>query len=187
MIRCGGDKGNGTSCDNCEIAGIDSCPFRRGGLPVNLPFIDNAIPDMQFLCTLAILGPLPFSPTVLEAATNPWTVIASTDQILEEAVRPWHFRLNALFTMPEARGKGLAMDLIAEALSFSRDFSQHRAVEEEHGGFVVSIAVEEDNIAARKLYEKCGFQGIGDVEIGVRPGDDREQRKIMLLEYRENS
>lgn len=141
--------------------------------------------EIKILCTLVMLGPLTIHPSVLHAAQNPWLSLASTEQILKEAAKPWHFRLNAIFTMPEARGRGLAKHLISMAVGCAREF----AMQKKDGGFVVSIAVEEDNIAGKNLYEKCGFKETGEVVIEGRPGQPGHdgKRKILLLEYREDS
>jgi len=137
----------------------------------------------NILCHIALMGPLTIQPLVLEAPTNPWDVKASTDQILKDAVRPWHFRLHALFTLPGARGKGLAKDLILMAVDFARDFTQ-RKIGEENREFVVSIAIEKDNVAAGRLYEKCGFRKNGEVVYKGSAGD-RGERMIILFEHRE--
>jgi ribosomal protein S18 acetylase RimI-like enzyme len=56
--------------------------------------------------------------------------------------------INSLFVRPDARGIGVASDLICKAIDISR----------EQGKAVIGLSVRNDNTAAQALYRKLGFQ-----------------------------
>jgi len=100
----------------------------------------------QIVCTLTLVGPLNYEPDDLYPSTNP-------SELDGGSPRPFsHWRFNAMFTLPEARGQGIAKSLIRKA----QEYGQARAAESEKD-FIGSIVTESDNIAAMSLYEKCGF------------------------------
>jgi ribosomal protein S18 acetylase RimI-like enzyme len=75
-----------------------------------------------------------------------------------------------MFTLPTARGQGIATAVIAKALQFGA----HEATKSGKS-FVASIAVEHDNPAAVGLYTKCGFKTI------VKEPWFRDRPRIALL------
>jgi ribosomal protein S18 acetylase RimI-like enzyme len=75
-----------------------------------------------------------------------------------------------MFTIPTARGQGIATAIIAKALQFG----VHEAANSGKS-FVASIAVEHDNPVAIGLYEKCGFKTI------VKEQWFRDRPRIALL------
>jgi GNAT superfamily N-acetyltransferase len=61
-----------------------------------------------------------------------------------------HYVVDVLYVRPEARGKGLARELMGAAAEYVRD----------QGGDHLELDVLEDNAAARRLYERLGFRTI---------------------------
>lgn len=57
------------------------------------------------------------------------------------------FVLNDLFVRPEYRGKGLARELISEAIGYAK----------EEGAIRLSLSTARTNVAAQSLYEKIGW------------------------------
>jgi len=60
-----------------------------------------------------------------------------------------------MFTLPAARGQGIAKSIIPKALQFAKGEAAKTGKT-----FVATIAVEHDNPAAVGLYRKCGFETI---------------------------
>lgn len=67
--------------------------------------------------------------------------------------------IGAIYVIPEQRGKGIAKALIEAALE------QARAINELE---VISLSVNNDNAAAKQVYESCGFKGYGIEPKGLR-------------------
>ncbi len=78
-----------------------------------------------------------------------------------------------MFTVPEARGQGVAKALMERILQFGADEAGKCGL-----GFTFSIAVDGDNSPARALYKKCGFEVIKE-ENGLL-GDPRV---VILMKY----
>lgn len=74
-----------------------------------------------------------------------------------------HSRINSMFTLPEGRRQVIGKALIEKFISFAKQEAEIAGRE-----FVMSVAVEADNVAASALYEKCGFVVIK--EEAKRPG-----------------
>lgn len=78
-----------------------------------------------------------------------------------------------MFTLPEARGQGVAKALLEHVLAYG-------TVQAAKSGkpFAGAIVVDSDNPGARALYQKCGFVAVKEVPFNVgRP------RMAMLLKY----
>jgi GNAT superfamily N-acetyltransferase len=60
-----------------------------------------------------------------------------------------------MFTLPSARGQGIAKAILAKAIQYGVDQAGKSGKT-----FVGTIAVDDDNPAALALYEKCGFRTI---------------------------
>ena len=98
------------------------------------------------MSSITILGPLPFALEELPPAANPWELNGGREQPV------LHWRFNGMFTLPEARGQGMAKALIERGMQYGAD--EAASVGKPYVG---SIVVDEENVAARSLYEKCGF------------------------------
>jgi len=101
----------------------------------------------RIVSNIIVLGPLPFGPEGFPPAENPW--LALEGEAPKEEQAEWYCRINAMFTLPEARGKGIAQALLAAGLKYGAD--EEAAV---GNPFVGSIVVGFHNTPARKLYEK---------------------------------
>ncbi|KAF4637448.1 hypothetical protein G7Y89_g654 [Cudoniella acicularis] len=92
---------------------------------------------------------LPFGPEELPAFGDPWKSL-NGEAPKEPAYSHW--RLNAMFTLPEVRGQGIAKALIKKGIILGHEEAAKAGKE-----FVGSVVVDLDNPAAKSLYEKCGF------------------------------
>ncbi|TAQ89002.1 hypothetical protein B7494_g2684 [Chlorociboria aeruginascens] len=130
-----------------------------------------ALQSHQIVSTLTILGPLPYPPHESAPSQNPWTLLDVTDP-QDPAVSHW--RINAIFTLPEARGQAIATTLIRKSINFASNEAAKSGKP-----MVASIAVEGNNAPAKSLYEKCGFVVIREDTMAL----GNEQRSILLLTY----
>jgi len=78
-----------------------------------------------------------------------------------------------MFTLPEARGQGIAKTLIEKAIQYGSD----QAAKSEKA-FTATLVVDDDNQTARALYEKCGFSPIKQ-----KPFCVGRERIAMLMKY----
>lgn len=67
-----------------------------------------------------------------------------------------------MFTLPKARGQGIAKTLIQKALQYGSDRAEETGKE-----FVGSIVVDADNSPAKSLYQKCGFTFLKEEPFGA--------------------
>lgn len=88
-----------------------------------------------------------------------------------------HWRIIGMFTLPAARGQGIATAMIARALQYATDEAAKSGKT-----FVATIAVDDDNLAAVGLYKKCGFKIIIE-----EPWFRDRPRVALLLIYRPTS
>ena len=72
---------------------------------------------------------------------------------------------HTLATDPDVQGKGIGRQMVEYCIDYAKS----------HGYKAVRLDVVPDNIPARKLYEKCGFQYLGDVDL------ERNIEKIPLF------
>lgn len=84
-----------------------------------------------------------------------------------------HFRLNGMFTRPEARGQGIAKALIERFFEYGRDEASKAGKD-----FVCTVVVDADNTPAKTLYEKSGFVPL--IEEPYLPGSSRV---VVLSKY----
>lgn len=69
------------------------------------------------------------------------------------AAEPMSWHVNGVFTLPEARRKGVASAVMARAKRFAQDEAEAR-----NRGCVLVLAVLAANADAKILYEKLGFK-----------------------------
>lgn len=62
---------------------------------------------------------------------------------------------HTLATDPMAQGKGIGKFMVEYCIDYAK----------KHGYKAIRLDVVPENIPARKLYEKCGFQYVGDVDL----------------------
>jgi GNAT superfamily N-acetyltransferase len=82
---------------------------------------------------------------------NPWTALDNHRDVAETQML--HFRLNGVFTLPEARRRGISKALIVKGIEHTQDHIGSP------GGThaIFSVVVDEDNIATKALYESAGL------------------------------
>lgn len=105
----------------------------------------------KMVCMTTLTGPLDYGPHELPVLGVPMSCLTE-EEILEEG-RSLHYRLNAVFTHPEARRKGVAKSVIETAISYITEHIPLSKKEELLFSVIVELGVPE----AKSLYEKCGF------------------------------
>ena len=126
-----------------------------------------ALQSDRIVSTITVIGPLPYDPDKLSPLDNPWATLDGRATTADS-----HWRVNGMFTLPEARGQGIARALLEAAKKFGVYQAEASAKD-----LVISIAVDEDNAPARSLYERCGFVTIKDE---INHGD---WRNVLLMKY----
>lgn len=155
-----------------EIAFTDDIWYERLSNPKAITFI--AVQSGHIVSTIAVLGPLPYGPHERSPLGNPWVTMDGDATV--KIPTSSHWRINAMFTLPEARGQGTAKALIEAAKKFGTAQAEASGKD-----LVMSIVVDEDNVAAKSLYEKCGFVTIRGES---NPGDSRN---VLLMKYHPSS
>lgn len=112
----------------------------------------------RIVASTSLIGPLPNA----NPASNPYQIaseaIAQSDTSANDNKHhdanggPLCFQMSAVYTIPEARGQGLAKSLIKAAT----DEARNRAWGEGRP-LVLSVVVYAANKAAISVYERCGF------------------------------
>jgi GNAT superfamily N-acetyltransferase len=153
-----------------EAAFTDDVWYNRLANPKAATFI--ALRADRIVCTLTLVGPLPCSPEESSPTHDPWTVLGGNTNPTY-----LHWRINGMFTLPEARGQGVAKALVERATKYGSDEASKSGKV-----FAGSIAVHEDNPAARSLYAKCGF-----VPIKEEPLVPGSPSTVLLLKYAPSS
>jgi GNAT superfamily N-acetyltransferase len=151
-----------------ESAFTDDIWYARLSNPKAITFI--AVQSDRIVSSIALIGPLPFGPDVLSPLGNPW--VSMDGDATVKIPTTSHWRINGMFTLPEARGQGTAKALIEAAKKFGA-----AQAEASGKGLVLSIAVDEDNVAAKSLYERCGFVTIKEE---INRGD---LRNVLLMKW----
>jgi len=146
-----------------EIAFSEDIWYNRLANPDAVTLV--ALQSGCIVCTITILGPLPFSPEELSPTVNPWELKGGATQSRS------HWRINGMFTLPQARGQGIAKALIKKGLEYASTQAARSGKP-----FVASLVVDNDNLAAKALYEKCGFSTIKE-----DPFSRRGQNVAVLL------
>ena len=150
-----------------ESAFTDDVWYERLSNPNATTFV--AMQSGRIVSTIALIGPLPYGPDELSPLGNPW-VTMDGDATVKTASSHW--RINGMFTLPEARGQGTAKALIEAAKKFG---ATHADAAGKH--LVLSIAVDEDNVAAKALYHRCGF-------VTIKEETNRaDSRNVLLMKW----
>ncbi|KAF8867212.1 hypothetical protein BDZ45DRAFT_7149 [Acephala macrosclerotiorum] len=147
-----------------EIAFTDDVWYNRLANPIATTFI--AVRSDCIISTLTAMGPLPCAPEESPVSGDPWAL--STDPVASTQL---HFRVNGMFTIPEARGQGAAKALLDCFFEFGTEEAGKAGKK-----FVTSIVVDADNLPAMKLYEKCGYVAVREEPHGL-------SRIAVLMKY----
>jgi ribosomal protein S18 acetylase RimI-like enzyme len=81
-----------------------------------------------------------------------------------------------MFTLPEARGRGIAKALIHRVITEGSAEAAKVGLP-----FAASMVVEKDNPVARGLYEKCGFVAIGEEPFTNDPVSGRPRIAVLMI------
>jgi ribosomal protein S18 acetylase RimI-like enzyme len=92
-----------------------------------------------------------------------------------DGASPLHFRLNAIFTKPEARRKRISKALVETSIKYATDEAKAKGK-----GAVFSIIVDTDNLPAKALYESVGFVAA----MRLSASENVYGCPVILLEYR---
>ncbi|KAG8427497.1 hypothetical protein J3459_006674 [Metarhizium acridum] len=95
------------------------------------------------------------APSKVQAQFGPEAEYTASEQVL-------HWEVNAVYTAPAARRRGLGRKVIEAAVKETRG-----AADSEGKPCLITVLVKKNNTAARILYERAGFQALGGVD-----GDD---------------
>jgi ribosomal protein S18 acetylase RimI-like enzyme len=129
-----------------EVAFDDSVWYERLSNPIANSFL--AIGETgKILSMSTMIGPLSYGTLEIPPLGNPWT-----GQDGWEAMAPLHFRLNAIFTLPEARRRGISKALIKRSIKHTTDEARAK-----NKDIIFSVIVDTDNLKAKALYESVGF------------------------------
>lgn len=155
-----------------EIAFEDNVWYERLRNPISNTFM--AIGEAgQVISMGAVVGPLAIGTREMPHLGIPQTAHGGWD-----GASPLHFRLKAIFTMPEGRRKGISKALIDTSVKYVTDKARAKIKDT-----IFSIIVDTDNLPARALYESVGF-----VEaMRLSPSKNVYGRAVILLEYRPSS
>jgi GNAT superfamily N-acetyltransferase len=133
-----------------EIAFDDDTWYGRLANPLANTFI--AITDTgKIVSAVTMVGPLPLGPELLPPTGNPWIAIKEASGQGEK--HSSHFRLNAVFTLPKARRRGISKTLTKQSM----EYAEREARAQGESDIVLSTVVEATNQSAKALYEAVGF------------------------------
>ncbi|KAI0450681.1 hypothetical protein F5B21DRAFT_420811 [Xylaria acuta] len=141
-----------------EIEFDDAAWLGRIKNPLATTFVAVESDSSRVVASTSLIGPLPnANPT-----GNPYRVVSeaipqsdaarSDNESHHVDGEPLCFQMSAVYTIPEARGQGLAKSLIKEATEEARNRARGRG-----RPLVLSVVVYVTNNAAISVYERCGF------------------------------
>ncbi|KAH7330311.1 acyl-CoA N-acyltransferase [Rhexocercosporidium sp. MPI-PUGE-AT-0058] len=151
-----------------EIAFTDDVWYGRLANPEATTFV--AMQSDRIVCTLTTIGPLPCTAEESPPSANPWETTRSDK---DEPLPEYHLRIDGMFTLPEARGQGIAKALLQKSLEYGSEEARKTRM-----SFVASIVVDDDNPPAKALYSKCGFEAISQEPMFVG-----SPRILVLMKY----
>lgn len=115
----------------------------------------------DFVGSVVLIGPL--AGAEVTASSDP--LLAGEGNQEEARVKePLRYVLNGTFVDPVARGSGLGKALIEAALATGQQEAANRGV-----GFLCTVLVDSDNVAAKRLYENSGFVASGEESYVQQP------------------
>ncbi|KAI1180494.1 hypothetical protein F4777DRAFT_249724 [Nemania sp. FL0916] len=146
-----------------EIAFDDDAWLNRVKNPLATTFVAVRSDNNQVVASTSMIGPLPKTSSPV---SNPYQVVSQTAPPVSSTSNngsnenddnkandePLYFQMAAVYTSPEARGRGLAKALIRTATDEARSRAQ-----EQGRALVLSVVVYAANSAAISVYERCGF------------------------------
>ena len=136
--------------------------------------------DQEWLGLIVLLGPVEDTSESVSTEKDPFLNMAGSgkeesmiaDSEMRDSLTALHFHLNAVFVDPAARGMGLGGSLIDAAVQRAR-----RETNKYHASLRVTISVYDKNKAARKIYEKAGFEVVDE-----RQSKSHGDRKAINME-----
>ncbi|KAI0196287.1 hypothetical protein EV127DRAFT_127855 [Xylaria flabelliformis] len=141
-----------------EIGFDDAAWLGRIRNPLATMFVAVESDDDRVVASTSLIGPLPnanpaSNPYQVVSETIPQSDVASSDnKNHDENSEPLCFQMSAVYTIPQARGQGLAKSLIRAATEEARNRAR------EHGRpLALSVVVYATNSAAISVYQRCGF------------------------------
>ena len=132
-----------------------------------------ALQESRIVGRLVLIGPLPYLAEDHSPLDNPWFPPKTDGTTPAKTPTVSHWRINGMFVLPEMRRQGTAKALIEKSLEFGREQAASAGMP-----MVASIAVDDDNPPAVKLYEKCGFRTIRSESEG-----SGSSRRVSLMKY----
>ncbi|KAI1754989.1 hypothetical protein F4782DRAFT_489574 [Xylaria castorea] len=141
-----------------EIDFDDAAWLGRIRNPLATTFVAVESDDGRVVASTSLIGPLPDA----NPASNPYQVISTAIpqsdaagggiQNLHANGEPLCFQMSAVYTIPQARGQGLAKSLIRAATE-----EAHNRAREQGRPLALSVVVYAANNAAVSVYRRCGF------------------------------
>lgn len=154
-----------------EAAFEDDTWFNRLTNPDAFTFV--TIDSSRIVASLTMIGPMPYIPEDHSPLQNPWLPPSTGKTTPAQELTTSHWRINAMFVLPEVRRQGAARDIIESAIVYARGRAVLSGKE-----FVASLAVDDDNLPAKYLYEKSSF-----VTIKSECEKPDSSRMILLMKY----
>jgi GNAT superfamily N-acetyltransferase len=133
-----------------------------------------AVQESRIVGSLTLIGPLPYFAEDHSPLANPWLPPDTEGTAPADTPTVSHWRVNGMFVLPEMRRQGTAKVIIEKSLDFGREKAACSGKL-----FVASVAVDDENTPAVKLYEKCGF-----VTIKSEPEGRDSSRSVSLMKYK---
>ena len=104
-------------------------------------------------------------------AIHSGSIVGMIDNWVDRRQRVCHVTTFAMSVHPEHRGKGIGKHLLGEFINWAR---KHDTLEK------IELHVHEDNIGARQLYEKMGFEFEGQRKKAIKYADGRVIDDILM-------
>lgn len=128
--------------------------------------------ETEWVGMIVLLGPeVGHSSSGVSARSDPFARITAASTVEPtsaredgSAISTMHYHLNGVFVSPSARQSGLGRALIQAALERANADVQNAGA-----CMTCSILVDSENIAAKALYEKAGFVGVGQETYTQQP------------------